>query len=318
MAEMTTGLWILTAVVSAAVMAIGSRRAVVHAAAVAEAIRVPPFLVGMTLVAIGTDIPEIVNSVVAAWSGHGDITLGDATGSVFTQITLGLGLFPFAAGVIIVGRRNVWLLSALTVAGLALGVALYSDGGISRADAVALLAFWLASTVAAWRFRGPTIAPSPRGARSGRRPAWDALAALGSLTVVGGASAVLVGAIAALASAAGIPEYVMSFFAAAVATSLPEIAVELAALRRGERQLALGDVFGSCLVDASLAVAIGPLLFPTDVTPALAWRGAVFAATAMVIAGVVLGARRTHDRRSGALLLICYLAAYWVTAAGGH
>lgn len=308
---MTLGLWILAACIAALVMALGSRIAIGHAGAVAHALGAPPFLIGMTLLAIGTDIPEIVNSIVAAYSGHGDITLGDATGSVFTQITFGLGLFPFmATAYIVVERRNAWLLAALTVAGLGVGALLYRDGTLSRWDAAALLALWCIASAAAWKLgvRARHLRPMPRSERVSMLR--HTLTALMALAIVGAASAVLVGAVAAVSSSVGIPEYVLSFFGAAVATSLPEIAVELTALRRGERDMALGDVLGSCLVDASVAVGIGPLLFPTHVTPALAFRGATLAAAGVVLAGTLLAVRRKHDRLSGAFLLACYAIAY--------
>jgi Ca2+/H+ antiporter len=75
---MMTMLWILAAVASAIAMMAASRFAVGHAVAVAEKLRLPPFLVGVTLVALGTDMPEIVNSITASFLGHGDIAVGDA------------------------------------------------------------------------------------------------------------------------------------------------------------------------------------------------------------------------------------------------
>jgi cation:H+ antiporter len=307
---MTLGFWILAACMSALVMAVASRIAIGHASAVAHAVGAPPFLIGMTLVAVGTDIPEIVNSIVAASAGHGDVALGDATGSVFTQITFGLGLFPFMAGVAItVERHNARMLAGLTLVGLALGALSYRDGALSRLDASSLLLYWVVGSVTAWKLgvRARPLRPDRLAAGSVLRRTATALTAL---AVVGAASAVLVGAIVAVSSAVGIPEYVLSFFGAAIATSLPEITVEFVALRKGERDMALGDVFGSCLVDASLAVAAGPLFFPTQITLAPAYRGALLAAIGMAVAGTLLAARGRHDRWSGGLLLGCYLLAY--------
>jgi cation:H+ antiporter len=315
----TPALWIPAAVAAALVMAFASRIAIGHASAVARRLGAPPFLIGMTLVAVGTDIPEIVNSVVAAHAGHGDISLGDATGSVFTQITFGLGLFPFMAGTTIaVEQRNVWLLSALTLVALALGAVLYGDGGLSRGDAAALAFTWLGASLIAWKGRARLPPLRPRRDEGTGPLALHVAAVLLSLAFVGGAAAVLVAAVAALATDLGIPEYLLSFFGASIATSLPELTVELVALRKGERDLALGDVFGSCLVDASLAVAAGPLLFPTRVTPGLAHRGALMAAAGMAMAGATLGVRGRHDYRSGTLLLICYILAYFVVIAPAH
>jgi cation:H+ antiporter len=237
--------WILVGCASAVVMAIGSRVAIRHAVAVAELLEVSPFLVGVTLVAVGTDVPEIANSVVASYAGHGDITLGDTTGSVFTQITLCLGVFPFVAGfAIAVVRRDVWLLATLTAVGIVLCALLYRDGSLTRQDAVVLLAFWCAATAVSWQLGArPPPRPSVGGAAHGHWVA-HAAKAIVALALVGGASALLVGTVMAVSEAAGVPEYLLSFFGAALATSLPELTVEITAIRRGQRDIALGAVLG--------------------------------------------------------------------------
>jgi cation:H+ antiporter len=117
-------------------------------------------------------------------------------------------------------------------------------------------------------------------------------------------------AVVAISADLGVPEYALSFFGASIGTSLPELAVEFTALRRGARELALGDVLGSCMVDASLSIAAGPLLFPTAVTEIIAVRGGIIAVLGMVAVGAILGMRGIHDRVSGLVLLSAYLLAY--------
>ena len=81
-------LWIVGFVVGLAITAMGSRRAVTAALAASEASNISPGLIGLTVVAVGTDLPEIANSIVSALTGHGDVAVGDATGSAMTQVTL--------------------------------------------------------------------------------------------------------------------------------------------------------------------------------------------------------------------------------------
>lgn len=313
---MTTMLWILAGVASAVLMMGASRFALRHAVAVAEKLQVPPFLVGITLVALGTDTPEIVNSVVSSYLGHGDINAGDSIGSVFTQGSLVLGLFPFVAGSTPrIERREVLLVSGLTVAALALGGSLMSDGMISRVDAGLLVLTWVAATGVAWRYRTPI---TERSTHEAARPgvALHVVLALLALATVGAAATVLVHAVASISASLGVPEYILSFFGASIGTSLPELAVEFTALRRRQQAIAMGDVVGSCLVDASLSIGVGPLLFPTLVTAGLAIRGAGLAAIAMLLAGTLLGVRSKHDRVTGAVLLIVYLGAYLLFLGG--
>lgn len=307
---MTMLLWILAGVAGTVVMMGASHFVVRHAVAAAEKLHVSPFLIGFTLVAVGTDMPEIFNSIVASYLGHGDINVGDSIGSVFTQGSLMLGLFPFIAGSVLrVERREVLLLPGLAIVALAIGVLLMADGGISRLDAAVLILVWVVLTGVAWRYgtvtpETPKSEPAPGGALP------HVALALVALAVVGAAAGVVVFAIVAISASIGVPEYILSFFGASVATSMPEFAVAFTALWRGQREIAMGDVLGACLVDASFSVAIGPLLFPTPVTASLAIRGSIIAAVTMLLAGVLLGVRGKHDRISGAVLLGVYLIGY--------
>lgn len=304
--------WILVGLAGAVVMMAASRVAIRHVVALSEQLHVPPFLVGITLVAFGTDLPEIVNSVVSSYLGHGDINVGDSTGSVFAQGSLILGLVPFvASSVIPVKRRDAILLSSLTVMALLIGAWLMRDGYLGRLDAGVLLLVCFSALAAAWRFHAvdPEVERPPAAAGGALRHGGVALLALAA---VGAGATGLVHAVAGVSAGLGVPEYVVSFFGAALGTSLPELVVNLTAMRRGHREIALGGVLGACLLDSSLSVAAGPLLFPTAVTSSLALRGAVIAVSAMVVAGLAVGLRAKHDRLSGGALIGLYLLAYLI------
>src|SRR5919109_2731257 len=99
---------------------VASDRAVAYTRALAAALGAPAFIVGVALVAIGTDLPEIANSIAAHLQGEGDVNVGDSIGSALTQYTFVLGLFPLVAGALAISRREVGLVTVLTMAGLAL------------------------------------------------------------------------------------------------------------------------------------------------------------------------------------------------------
>jgi len=102
----------------------------------------------------------------------------------------------------------------------------------------------------------------------------------------------------------------VSFFAASIGTSLPELVFDATAIRRGQVQMAVGDVLGSSMVDATLSLGIGPLLAPTLIDADLAVIGAITAAAALAVATLVLSSGRPHDRRTGSVLIVVYLAFY--------
>lgn len=113
-----------------------------------------------------------------------------------------------------------------------------------------------------------------------------------------------------IAEELSVPLYLVSFFGASVATSLPEIVVTGTAMRRGQADLAIGDIFGASLADATLSVGLGPLLAPTTVTAALAVRGGLAAAAVVAAVTLLLSLRVRHTRATGTALLVLYATFY--------
>src|ERR671915_266006 len=136
---MTVALQVFLLVGGLAVALVASDRAVAHTRSLAAALGAPPFIVGVALVSIGTDLPEIANSVAAHAQGEGDVNVGDSVGSTLTQYTFVLGLFPFVAAVIPIQRRQVALVTVLTTAGLGLTTFFVADGWLGRWDGVVLV-----------------------------------------------------------------------------------------------------------------------------------------------------------------------------------
>ncbi len=300
----------MAAIVAGFVLAVvASRRAVTNTAALAAGTRIPRFVIGFTLLAVGTDLPEIANSIVASLTGHGDLNVGDSVGSAATQATMVLGLLPLiGVTVFVISRERFARVGIATSAALLLGAALMTDGFLSRADAVILFVAWVAGSFL-------TIGPTPPGTQLDLQ--LRAADRLGKILVVFGALGVValgttgaVWGMTVLAEALSVSEYVIAFFIASVGTSLPELVVDLTAIRQGQRDLAIGDVVGSSFVDSTLSIAAGPLIAPVAVTAGLAVRGSIV--TALIILAVVglLAITRRHDWKTGLTLIGFYLLLY--------
>jgi cation:H+ antiporter len=300
--------WIALLVIGFTVAFFASRRAVSHASALAFGLRVRPFLIGVTLLAIGTDLPEIANSIVASVSGHGDINVGDSIGSSVTQVTLILGLLPFLGGAFTAGPSRVLAIGSLTVVALGIGAFLMRDGYLSRADGTVLAIAWLISSFIVWRKAPP--AAQPEVIVPSRRKSYHALATLGYMILVVAGATAAVQAFVKLAEAFSVPEYLMTFFIASIGTSLPELIVSVTALRRGERDLAIGDILGASLIDATLSIGIGPVIAPTLISSTLAVRGSLFAMAALATVTLLLSVVRRHDWKTGIVLLSVYALMY--------
>jgi cation:H+ antiporter len=287
---------------------IASRVVVSRITALAQGTNIPPFILGLTILSIGTDLPEIANSIIASVAQHGDMNAGDSIGSTVTQVTLVLGLLPLMAGSFHVGRRPVVLAGSATVVALLIGVFLLSDGHLSRTDGTILVASWIVGSAAIWRFSPPS-SKAIVADTSGSKAAHLAVAILGLAAVGAGAVAALKGFID-VSVQFGLPEYLITFFAGSIGTSLPELFVDFTALRQGTSDLAVGDLFGSSFVDSTLSIGIGPIVAATPVSAGLVLRGGLTAAAALILVTLLFSRIRTHDWRSGLILLLIYAATY--------
>lgn len=300
--------WLFLVVVGLLIASVASRVVVTRVVKLAHGTGIPPFVLGLTLLAVGTDLPEIANSIIASVSGHGDINVGDSIGSTVTQVTLVLGILPFLCGAFRVGRRHVVMTGSATVAALLAGVFVLSDGYLSNSDGLVLVSLWLVGSFVIWKFSPPASKPVVAAA-GGNKGVHALVAVVGLAGVAGGAIAVVFGFVE-ISRMFGLPEFLITFFAGSIGTSLPELFVDVTALRRGTGDLAVGDLFGSSFVDATLSIGIGPAIAATSVTTALVVRGGLLAAAALAVVTLLFSRVGMHDRRSGFLLLLVYAATY--------
>jgi cation:H+ antiporter len=293
---------------------LASNRAVAYTRVLAGRLGLPTFIVGVVLVSVGTDLPEIANSIAAHLQGQADVNVGDSLGSVLTQSTLVLALLALVTGTIAVGRRQAALVTVLTLGGLLLVALFVRDGFLDRWEGAVLVLAWALATVAVVRGIPGLVSDDPPP-ETNRHVAVHAGAVLLALGVVGFGATVAVRSLVSLAESVGVPEFVIAFFGASFGTSAPELVVDLIALRRGAPGIAVGDALGSSLVDATLSVGIGPLVRPGALTGHLAFVAALYALVAVAVVGALLVARRRIDRRSAVVLLALYGAAYLLVLA---
>jgi cation:H+ antiporter len=286
-----------------------SEVAVSYTRALAAGLGAPPFVVGVVLVAVGTDLPEIANSIASHLQDEADVNVGDSVGSTLTQYTFVLGLFPLVAGTLLISRRQVGLVTVLTATGLGMSALVVLDGHLGRFDGIALVSAWALATLATTKLLGGGGSDDPPALRFEGKLA-QAGVTLATLGLVGAGAGVAVYSLVRLAEAVGVPEFLLAFFGASVGTSLPEIIVDVTALRAGAPAIALGDALGSSLVDSTLSIGVGPVVAPADVTVRLAIVGCLYTLVAIVAVGAVLVTRRRHDGWSAVALFGLYGLSY--------
>ncbi len=281
-----------------------SRRALDAAVLLGARLGLSSFVIGVTIVAVGTDLPEVANSIIASFSGHGDLNVGDSIGSVVTQSTIVLGILCFV-GHLESSRRFIITVGVLTVLAILTGAVLFSDGQFGRADGALLVGFWIGGTFIIQRPTERVAVPREErvelGGLLGRTVAF--------LVLVGVGATLAVESFTRAAEDLGVPEYLLSFFVLAAGTSLPELVIDYRALRQHQGQLAMGDLLGSSFVDATLSPGIGPLLAPTALSSGIE-RGSLVAAFVFAMVTLLLVRSPTPNRWTGAALIGLYLVMY--------
>lgn len=245
-------------------------RFVAGASATAQHFAVPPLLVGMLVVGFGTSAPEMVVSVLAAAQGNPGLALGNAWGSNIVNMALILGVTALLAPVLVqsvVLRKELPILIAVT----ALTALLVWNGVLSRLDAAVLLLVFAGlvswSIVEARRNKGDTLAKeTATELRAHALPLRRALLLLVvGLLVLVGSSRILVWGAVDIAQSLGVSDLVIGLTVVAVGTSLPELAACVTAARKGEDDIALGNILGSCLFNTLAVVGLAGVIAPIDV-----------------------------------------------------
>lgn len=276
---------------------------------------VPPLLIGMVVVGFGTSAPEMVVSALAALNGNPGIALGNAFGSNIANIALILGLTAVIMPIDVhsgVLRKELPILTAITP----LVAFLLYDNFVSRADALLMLAlFGALMSWAVWqgfRSNGDPLSAEIsqelqlQNMSLGRALFW--LAA--GLCFLIGSSRLLVWGAVELAHGFGVSDLIVGLTIIALGTSLPELASSIAACRKGEDDIALGNVLGSNLFNTLAVVGIAGSIHPMGVEPAVLSRDLpVMTGLTLSLFLIGFGFRKPGriTRRAGLALVACYL-----------
>lgn len=286
---------------------------------------VSPLVIGLTLVAYGTSAPELAIGLDAALQGNVELALGNLVGSNIFNLLGILGVSALIRPLTVdlqILRQEV----PVTIASAVLVLLLSLDARIGRADGLllvtALLAYTLLLVLRARRAAGSdderAYAAELRRTATPRPALNLAMVAGGSLLLVLGAQA-LVDSAVSLGRLLGVGELVIGLTVLAVGSSLPELATSVTAALRGERDIAVGNVIGSCTFNLLGCLGLTALLAPDalPVPPSVArfdlW--VMVAATIALLPVAMSG--RLIARWEGVVLLSYYGAyiAYLVLAA---
>lgn len=286
------------------------------AAATAKHLGMPPLLIGMVIIGFGTSAPELAVSAMAAADGNPGLALGNGYGSNITNIALIVGLTALISPIAVhsqVIRKELPLLVVLTlIAGAQL-----IDGELTRLDGWVLLGVFAA--VMGWSiYQGIKGKGDPLGSDTSEEvvvemPLKSAIGwlAIGLVLLVVSSRLLVWGAVS-IAQTLGVSDLVIGLTIVAIGTSLPELAAAIAAVKKNQHDLILGNILGSGIFNTLAVVGLAAAIKPMSVDPEVLYRDWTLmlglTLVLLVMGFGLTGWRKLVSRFDGALLLTAYLA----------
>ena len=306
-------LWVVAGLV---MILLGSDWLVNGASSIARKYGISEFVIGMTIVGVGTSTPELVSSGIAAISGHGDMALGNVTGSNICNILLILGVTALISPIEFT-RSNIRkdLIFAIGVS-LFLVFVLYNgfglfEGtpGISRIDALYLLLFFILFMVDSFRSSKSGAGVEANSNDSNLMPMGKSIV----LVVLGLAGLILGGHFfvehtVSIAKYFNVSEAFISITLMAVGTSLPELATCVVAAIKGKNQLALGNIIGSNIFNIALIIGASAFISPFQIDSiSTVDMAMVLISVVMLWIAAFTFKRNQLDRVEGVIFLSMYI-----------
>ncbi|MBD9236115.1 MAG: calcium/sodium antiporter [Alistipes onderdonkii] len=294
-------------------------------AAVAQRFRVPEFIIGLTIVAVGTSMPELVVSVLSAAAGNSDVAIGNVVGSNIFNVFVILGICALIRPLVLTKeniRRDIPFGMAASLVLLAVTsdrlVCAGATDRIGRPDGIVMLALYIG--LMWYMIRTTKRQRGMPGAAGGTKtPASEAGAIVkNGVMIAGGLAGLIFGgemflkSATAIARTLGISESVIAITLVAGGTSLPELASSVVSLLKGKAEMALGNVIGSNIANILLILGISATIHPltmggitlTDILVV------VLSSLLLFMAAFTFRSKKL-DRWEGAIFLAIYIAYIW-------
>lgn len=286
-------------------------------AAVAKRFRVPEFIIGLTVIAIGTSTPELVVSVLSAIAGKSGVAIGNVVGSNLFNVFVIVGIcalirpLPLTSGNI---RRDIpfGMIGSLLLLFVACDRMLgFGDADrIGRVEGVCMFVAYIGSMVYTVRH---TERPAATDEASGGHPPmrlWLAIVMiLGGLGALVGGGELFLDSATKIARSLGVSESVIAITLVAGGTSLPELASSVVSLLKGRSEMALGNVLGSNIANILLILGVSATIRPLSLgSITLVDMSMVVLSSVVLFVAAFTFRRKAIDRIEGLIFLAIYVA----------
>jgi cation:H+ antiporter len=280
------------------------------ASRIAEIFRVSPLVVGLSVVAIGTSLPELSVSLTAALAGIGNVSVGNAIGSNICNIALVLGIAPLIK-TLSVSKTLLRKDYPILVSTSAILLFFLSDGRLQRFEGILLLTGFIAYLV----YLGKRAANDSSSSEPVEGRTWAPwIRRLPWLAILAGMTGIVIGARLTvdhgvqIARFIGVSEAVIGLTMIALGTSLPELVTSVVAMLRGESDMSLGNVIGSNIANIALVLGATSMIRPISVSSVLFRVDAWVMLGYTVVLFPLLRRRYKLTAKHGIFLLSTYIA----------
>ena len=288
-------------------LVVGADRTVRAAGELALYYRVSPFFVGVTVVSVGTSIPEMTTSMYAAFYGASDLVVGNIIGSETAQITLAVGIVALISPVV-AERRNTLIYGGAMVLAMIIMMLTLEDG-ITRSEGVLMMLSYSVFVHDLYTNEGgEEITEEVVDEREPPERALPRILVGLVMIVVGGHLLVTNGV--AIARDLGVPAFLVGLLTG-LGTTAPEIAVATVAARGGRQGISVGSLLGSNITDPVFSLGVGALVADVVVSDlgSVMTSATYMLAVSLVVLGLLYW-RRGLDRTAGVACLLLYLPSF--------
>ena len=308
-------------IVSLAMLVIGANWLVDGSAAIARRYHISEYIIGATIVGMGTSTPELVISSLSAFEGHSDIAVGNVVGSNIFNVFLILGITALIMPIKYTRenlQRDIPInigVSVVTIALCALGIFWHGEYGLVRFDGLLMLvlfALYLWTTIRGNHKHQIEIASEEAAtsdiAKSRSTTVYIAAIVFGLAGLIFGGD-MFIDSASDIAREWGVSEAIIGLTIVAGGTSLPELVSSLIAVSKKKGQMALGNIVGSNIFNILFILGVSSLIHPLtmgDIT-FIDWSVMLFSAIALLLAAYTFK-KRQLDRKDAILFLLIYAA----------
>ncbi len=268
------------------------------------------FVIGATLVAFGTSLPEMAASMMASYRGTSDMAVANVVGSVIFNITLVLGAVFMIAKFMdpdrdLFAKDSAWVLIPVIVF-----IIMIQDGTISRFDGILFISLMAAYLFFLFTSAKEDLEGELDEALEKEKFAWGKtilLLSAGFILTIGGAHFVIESG-TTIARDFGVSEWIIGLFMISLGTSLPELVVSLVAIKKGNADLSIGNIIGSNVANFSMVLGAASLVSPLMVSMQ-AYAFDIFIMIAASLALLLILSNKLYNK-AGAIFLFVILALF--------